>query len=223
MIWRSSTISVAATKKPTSTCTAPVAMAIIAATRIKQRQVAPAWPSDRQVAFGERQQPKLRQRARELALPPLQHDDVARCEAAVAQSRAWSALPGAAEREQIDLVVLPQMQICGRVADQQRVRRDHRLDGLQHIVLVARLQCGDFLGAQQLQLRLVHHRLQRGRIALQHQDVVRVQRPVRPRHVAMRMLADDAGDRHLAIAERLEIGDGLADQRRVLRQRASLV
>ena len=105
------------------------------------------------------------------------------------------------------------MQILRRVADQQRVRRYHRLGRLQHIVLVTRLQRRHFVGAKQLQLRLIDHRLQRSGITLQHQDVARVQRPVPPRNIAVRVFADDAGNRNFVVAERLEISDGLADQR----------
>ena len=67
------------------------------------------------------------------------------------------------------------MQVLRRIADQQRVRCDHRLDRLQHIVLVLGLQRGDFIGTEQLQPCLIDHRLQYRGVALQHQDIVGVQ------------------------------------------------
>ena len=217
MISRSSTIRVAATKKPTSISTAPIAIANIAASRINSGSQRPRGRPRARLRSASGISPELRQRATELSLPPLQYQDVARREPAVGESRG-GALPGATEREQVDLEILSQMQVSRRVADQQRVGRDHRLGGLQLIVLVARLQRGDFLGAEQLQLRLIHQRLERGRIALQHQDVASIKRPVPPRYIVVRLFADDARHCHFAVGKRLKLRDGLADQWGLLRQ-----
>src|SRR5512132_1559020 len=62
------------------------------------------------------------------------------------------------------------------------------------------------------------HFLERVGISLQNQQVVFEEDPMPGGHVAVPLLADAGGDGDVVLAERLQVADGLADQRRAGRQ-----
>ena len=141
----------------------------------------------------------------------LQHQHVAGLEPDLAQARR-DPLPAACDGQEVHAVDLAQPQFLGRASDQDGVRHDH---GLDH----ADAAGGQVLGrtipdAGEPQPRLRDDLPQGMRIAPEHQQVVREERPVPGRDIPVVALADDRDHRHLALAARLQLRDGLADQPR---------
>jgi hypothetical protein len=110
------------------------------------------------------------------------------------------------------------MHAARRVADQRGLGQHHRLDRLQLIVLAARFRCCNVVSTRQLQSRPIHQWFHCHRIALQHQQIAGEKSPLRAGDVTAVLLADDRSDRYIVFAERFQIADGLAHQRRICRQ-----
>ena len=173
-----------------------------------RRQVQVARAPEGYVPLGERQAAERGQLVVDALGTALQHQEIAVLEANPAQALRDPA-PGAAERQQVEAMALAQRKLLDRAADHRRVRRDNRLH--DHQLFRARVAQGKLLAVDQLELGGIDQPGQRMRVGLEDENVAIEERPVSGRDVAPVSLPNDGSHRDVAIAQRFELPDGLAN------------
>ena len=181
-------------------------------------EAAPALPSPSPRSASGRQA-EFGQGRRQFLLPALHRDDVADLEA-MACRRTCRLWPARLTASRLTSNVLRRLIESGEWPIRTESRRHDRLDH-DRVRRARPSSLSSSFGAGELQFAFVGQQLDRGRVGLDGNDVVRVEEPVAMGHVVMAALARNGPDQRLDVAEMLEIADRLAGKRRVLRARAA--